>query len=658
MIENQGCGDRVSEEAEGPESGPEGIGGGIDPAAVALALHGASREVADAFLQDQRGLIQLQAKELSHELGLRHWSLWVRHFSGVLKLTLEVSLALVALALVGIAAGSVWNATHADGLVIESFSVPPDMAARGLTGQVVASQLLDKVSVVQSSIPGSTRPGRAASGSWGDDIKVEIPETGISVGEAWRFMRRWLGHETMVAGEVVRTQDGIAVTVRIDGREGATYAGPESGVDALTTKAAEHVIAVTQPALYGTYLMTRDVPRVAEAQAVLARAAGDTSRSPVERDRSWNDLALLYSRNKWETRAGTQMLRRALALVPDDPVARGNLVTSEIRLGHPESARAEIPAALSSFDHHASDYLPDPLIGIRARLSMFAAALSGDFAEAVRLGRTAADQISPGPRQAEMQRSVGEYLARQHDGAARAWLHQMPAPPTRPDRVAQAITMLHVAAALEDWHATLALGPAVDKALALPGYTDVPLITATQLRPLLALARAGSGDMAGAQALIATTPGDCYDCVRTRGKIAAASKQWGRADYWFARAAHQAPSIPFADTDWGNSLLQRGQPDAAIEKFKLAGQKGAHFADPLEGWGEALMAKNQSHLALAKFAEADKFAPNWGRLHLKWGEALGYAGKKDEAQKQYALAAGLDLTPGEKIELARQPLHG
>jgi hypothetical protein len=52
-------------------------------------------------------------------------------------------------------------------------------------------------------------------------------------------------------------------------------------------------------------------------------------------------------------------------------------------------------------------------------------------------------------------------------------------------------------------------------------------------------------------------------------------------------------------------------------------------------------------------AEAEKYAPNWGRLHLRWGEALYYAGKKDEAQKQFARAAALDLTPSERTELAR-----
>jgi tetratricopeptide (TPR) repeat protein len=130
--------------------------------------------------------------------------------------------------------------------------------------------------------------------------------------------------------------------------------------------------------------------------------------------------------------------------------------------------------------------------------------------------------------------------------------------------------------------------------------------------------------------------------------IASEAHQWGRADYWFARAVADAPSIPFAHEDWSRSFLARGKLDEAIAQFKLSNQKGPHFADPLEGWGEALMAKNQSHLALAKFAEAEKYAPNWGRLHLKWGEALFYAGKTDEAAKQFARAGQLDLTPSEK----------
>jgi tetratricopeptide (TPR) repeat protein len=174
----------------------------------------------------------------------------------------------------------------------------------------------------------------------------------------------------------------------------------------------------------------------------------------------------------------------------------------------------------------------------------------------------------------------------------------------------------------------------------------------TYLDPLVALALAHMGQFPAAEARLKPMPADCYPCLRARAQVADLQRQDARADFWFARATAIAASLPYAESEWGRALLDRGKPDDAVEKFKLSNKKGPHFADPLEGWGEALMAKNQSHLALAKFAEAEKYAPNWGRLHLKWGEALVYAGKTDEAKAQYAHAAQLDLTPSEKAELA------
>jgi tetratricopeptide (TPR) repeat protein len=173
--------------------------------------------------------------------------------------------------------------------------------------------------------------------------------------------------------------------------------------------------------------------------------------------------------------------------------------------------------------------------------------------------------------------------------------------------------------------------------------------------PLLAVAEARGGDMVRAKEDADAMPLDCYGCLRAHGVIAGLEQDWAGADSWFARAVKFAPSIPFAYEEWGRSLLERGKPDEAIAQFTASNKKGPHFADALEGWGEALMAKNQSHLALAKFAAAEKLAPNWGRLHLKWGEALVFAGRKDEAKGQFDRAAGLDLTPSEKLELARRP---
>jgi tetratricopeptide (TPR) repeat protein len=138
-----------------------------------------------------------------------------------------------------------------------------------------------------------------------------------------------------------------------------------------------------------------------------------------------------------------------------------------------------------------------------------------------------------------------------------------------------------------------------------------------------------------------------------RGKIATVERHWGAAAYWYNMVSMRSPSIPYADTDWGQMLLEKGDADGAIQKFASANRKGPRFADPLEGWGEALIMKKRSDLALPKFAQANKFAPNWGRLHLKWGEALLYSGDKTGAQAQFAVARGLDLTTPERAELAK-----
>ena len=100
--------------------------------------------------------------------------------------------------------------------------------------------------------------------------------------------------------------------------------------------------------------------------------------------------------------------------------------------------------------------------------------------------------------------------------------------------------------------------------------------------------------------------------------------------------------------------MERGEPGAATAKFTVASKKGPHFADPLERLGRSADAEAQPRQALAKFEEADKYAPNWGRLNLKWGEALAALGRKDEkAKAQFARAAQLSLTAGEKAELPR-----
>jgi hypothetical protein len=53
----------MAEENQAPESDAESSVGGVDPVAIGLALAGAGREKADAFLAQQTALSRLQAEK-------------------------------------------------------------------------------------------------------------------------------------------------------------------------------------------------------------------------------------------------------------------------------------------------------------------------------------------------------------------------------------------------------------------------------------------------------------------------------------------------------------------------------------------------------------------------------------------------------------------
>jgi tetratricopeptide (TPR) repeat protein len=246
-----------------------------------------------------------------------------------------------------------------------------------------------------------------------------------------------------------------------------------------------------------------------------------------------------------------------------------------------------------------------------------------------------------------------EYAARIHDIArSRALIDQgLASDGAHDEDAARARYFADVAAG--NWQQAVADARAYGATMTSRNSRLHAILLRIEALPLLAYAYAHMGDLADAHAEIDKTPGDCVACETARGNIDAFGKNRAGAAWWFARATHDAPSIPFAYSDWGTMLLAKGDLDGAIAKFKLANVKGPHFADPLEMWGEALVRKNRSDLALAKFAQAAKYAPNWGRLHLKWGEALAYLGRTGDAKTQFAIAAGLDLSPTDKSTLKK-----
>jgi tetratricopeptide (TPR) repeat protein len=640
-----------------------------EAAAEALALGAASRDKADRFLDEQTRvaqaqveLIRLQADDLRREDKLRHWSLRVHHISDVMKLAFELALAAIFTAVVLIIAGAVWSAAHEDGLVIEAFSVPPDLANSGLTGQAVAAKLQDKLSAMQAAT-GSARPAESYSNNWGNDIKVEIPDTGVSIGEMYRYLVDRFGHQTHITGEIYHSKDGIAVTARSGGDSGATVSGAEADIDMLMQQAAEKVYERTQPYRYAVYVVeTQNTSGGREkARAILGGLVESGSLS----ERVWGHAGLAALAYTTDPRLALVEQQKSLALDPSFGLAWGNNAGDYALLGHDEQGIIDIRVAIALLEAGKSEMneraarivLPVDKATLEDVLDDFGASLH-DSEEA----QTLPDFYGNVEEMRELSIVTLAQLHRTGE-MRRAWRNLPPADngSTIGGKLDMVAGRLSAKLAADywsgDWTAVVAAYPAAERTerqfTTIPGYSAlfVDITLKSQIWPYAARALAETGDPKAAHALIDRTPPDCYACLRNRADIDAVEKNWRGADYWFAHAVAAAPSIPVGYYDWGRVLLTKGDTDGAIAKFQTANQKGPHFADPLEMWGEVLMAKNRSDLALAKFEEADKYAPNWGRLHLKWGEALVYAGRKDEAKAQFALAARLDLSAADKAEV-------
>ena len=637
----------MTKESEATESAPSG-----NAMATSLALGAAVQNErvaakAEAFLEEQTAVVRLQKEQMQEEADIHRWSLRIRHISDVMKVAFELSVAFIVLALaVGISA-AIWNAANDTGVAIQAFSVPPDMAAKGITGEVVAAKLLDRLSSLQAQTASNRAPSSYAN-NWGNDIKVQIPDTGVSIGELNRYLRSWLGHGTHISGEIYRTNSGIAVTARAGSDTSPTFQGKEADLDNLIQQAAEAVYRSTQPYRFAVYLDSHN--RVAEARMIYDQLLVTGSRD----DRAWAyiglDNQLLV---KGDYAGGTADLLRAIAIDPQLYLAYENLANNESTLQHDERQLAFEKEAIEIGESGANSSM-DPA-NIEVRILQDKAGLVstlGDFDAEIGYDRSIEKLPDRSSLENAYEGDVGACGALHDAGCVEAALQALPPVSNPLVMIGRTANQQFANVLMEKWQLANKESSSILLSIAKLGSQAQIFLTRSEY-PFVAFIDANLGDFKGAHATIDKTPADCVACLRLRGRIDALEHRWAAADYWFRRAVAAAPSVPFGYTDWGQMLLMKHDADGAIAQFTQAQAKGPHYADPLEMWGEALMLKNRSDLALAKFAEADRYAPNWGRLHLKWGEALLYSGNAVLAKKQFARAAQLDMPPNEERELSQ-----
>jgi tetratricopeptide (TPR) repeat protein len=584
--------------------------GGLDPIAAALATSATvAGETLDpqlkSYLARQEKLVEIQTEHLHEQRIVVLANLKLKRASERLKLATQGFVAVVALVIVCGLGLMVWNAAHDHGLVVEPFSVAPAMAQRGLTGEVVARQMLGRLADMQAHT-GSLRAANTYQNNWGDDLKVEIPETGVvSITEAQRFLRNWLGRQTRISGEVYQTPSGLTVTARAGETAGDSFSGADTDYDALLQRAAEAVYGTTQPYRFAIYLQQHD--REDDANKVLLLLA--QNHDAIERAWAYHGLAGHYPPH--DLRRELALYRRALDQVPDFAPALGNMAFTDYRLGRYQasfSAATKYLADRKAIEKYISaDRRENSIFAKRQQLDF----LTGNYRDALKLthGR-ATDGLD------DYKLTFAVLNAESHDFSD---TDALVADAAQDDPERSFVLGLR----------GLEAGDPQSIAWFVRSDEDQEKARGRDARLawewMTARAKARFGDAAGAQALIGETALDCYPCVATRGVVAAARGDKAAAEHWFAEAIRMGPDIPFAYVDRGQARLDRGDAAGALADAEAASRVGPHFADALKLWGDALAKTGAWSEAVVKYDAALAETPAWKALKQARAAAASHA---------------------------------
>ena len=603
---------------------PESLPDSPDPVEIAMDQERgdpSAMSPARLLLIDQRRLIRSQI--LSERMGT------------ALKVLTAIA-GLLAVTIVGVMA---YQASRTDQLVLQPFSVPPELAERGMTGTVVATKLRDHLAGMQANKLSNRAPSSYAD-DWSKTPEIEIPQTGVSLGELQLALRNWLGRETRISGEVVRMPAGYQITARAGGEPGQSFMGPEAEIDATIRRAAEAVYKMTQPDRYAGWLA--ETGKRDEA----AKLYQELSIRGSRRDRAWAFAE--WAGLERDPAAKLARAQRASALDPDHPVAAVHIAQSYKELGRTAEALPAHARASKLLGGERGEELAPWWAELYAKEnSAEAAALRGDHAEAARLFDSASE---PAPDQPPLACSncssyaammVGRELARMHDVAGAAGASERAAGifPAYGDYLKR-FPMLLNAYAAEDWPTLLLLVERVRADPVMP-LLYKQAIGAFAVETMQAEALARTGRLDEARALLAPTPAECVSCLGARGLVESIGGNARAAETRARRAVRRAPKLPGAYQDWGRARLARGDAAAALEAFLQAQRHGPRWADSLKGEGDALARLGKHEEAARAYGEAAERAPRWGALHVAWGRALQRQGKPAEARARFAAASRL-----------------
>ncbi len=614
-----------------------GAATGIDPAGVAALALGAAaadpavREPLNGFLREQQELARRQrivadrqsallekriardGLERAHIEAQNH-HLRMQHVHDRMRLVLDAGLAALGVALLVGIAWTVYSAATDRSIVVNAFTVAPNLEKSGTSGAAVATQFLDELIRLRESARADIAK-RAVIDSLAEQVQIEVPEVHVSYGELRRVLHEALGHRTQIRGELIESADGLALTVRATSLPARTFSGKAAALPALVTQAAEYAYGHTDPVQMAYYLQRASRPEEAVA-LIRNRYAAVPPEVQAQLLNVWGNVLA----NVDSLPQAFAKYRAAIGLSPKFWYPYFNLVNFGAAAGGEEEA----VKVSREFEHAARrgrwfglaavDSLFVNVDELRLDMPLMIQESLMDYDATSGLGSTGFPAGAV----------IAQYYGLQHDPAAAELLLE-----TNPDAAGEQKSILGVSAPIEeaaargivefeaghypeaarhwaDW----------DRLISNASQKDLPYrIEYRRQRCWLPIAyeMAGRREEADA-AILATESLNQADCYRFRGDVYDHRGEWDRAQASYAQGLARVPSLPHVYFSWGKALLGRRQYQAAIEKLAAAHERGPHWADPLKFWGDALVGLGKKSEALAKYDEALRYAPKWDQL--------------------------------------------
>ena len=351
-------------------------------AALDFALGVASRKAADAFLEEQTAMLHTQREHLHEQRTLQLSHLKWRRFNDWMRSGWQAMFVVVGAVAVVAILTALWDASRANGLVVDAFTVPPDFEQRGLGGDVIASDVTSRlVAIRQIAVAHSFSNTNDVSQNCANAIKVEIPDTGISLGEVWRYMRRWLGHERYLSGSLREIAGGgIVLTASVDGGGEIAAAGKSADLAETEQHFAEDIFGAFDPVNHINYLSATQ--RHHAAYEAASRYV-QTAQTILERSDLYGLWSYTTADETGDIKLGLARARVGIGIDPDLAVLHIQAIKFYGALGQDEAVlrEAQLVLGLKDADQapaHRGGGFEEMQAEARAKIGW----LTGDFANA------------------------------------------------------------------------------------------------------------------------------------------------------------------------------------------------------------------------------------------------------------------------------------